>query len=117
MASETATAQELERELEHEHRLVEEAQQGNLDAMRPLLERYASPLYGTVILPRLGDAAPKQGLPGAPPNLADPPPGCSFHPRCPRASEICRREIPVLEADTAGHRVACFHPATVERAA
>ena len=57
MASETATAQELERELEQEHRLVEEAQQGNLDAMRPILERYAAPLYGTVILPRLGDAA------------------------------------------------------------
>jgi RNA polymerase sigma factor (sigma-70 family) len=57
VASETATAQELERDLEHEHRLVEEAQQGNLDAMRPILERYAAPLYGTVILPRLGDAA------------------------------------------------------------
>ncbi|HMG54491.1 MAG TPA: RNA polymerase sigma factor [Kofleriaceae bacterium] len=57
MASEPATAQELERELEHEHRLVEEAQQGNLDAMRPILERYAAPLYGTVILPRLGDSA------------------------------------------------------------
>src|SRR5215510_4302242 len=57
VASEPATAQELERELEQEHRLVEEAQQGNLDAMRPILERYAAPLYGTVILPRLGDAA------------------------------------------------------------
>ena len=57
VASETATAQELERELEQEHRLVEEAQQGQLDAMRPLLERYAAPLYATVILPRLGDAA------------------------------------------------------------
>jgi RNA polymerase sigma factor (sigma-70 family) len=56
VASETATAQELERELEQEHRLVEEAQRGNLDAMRPILERYASPLYSTVILPRLGDA-------------------------------------------------------------
>ena len=44
-------------ELEREHRLVEEAQRGNLDAMRPLLERYAQPLYGTVILPRLGDTA------------------------------------------------------------
>jgi len=43
--------------LDEEERLVAEAQQGNLDAMRPLLERYASPLYGTVILPRLGDAA------------------------------------------------------------
>ena len=57
MASEPATAQDLERELEHEHRLVDEARQGNLDAMRPILERYAAPLYGTVILPRLGDAA------------------------------------------------------------
>jgi RNA polymerase sigma-70 factor (ECF subfamily) len=56
VASETATAQDLERELEQEQRLVEEAQQGNLDAMRPILERYATPLYGTVILPRLGDA-------------------------------------------------------------
>src|SRR6185295_15508384 len=28
-----------------------------LDAMRPILERYAQPLYATVILPRLGDAA------------------------------------------------------------
>jgi len=42
-------------ELVEEQRLVEEAQAGNLDAMRPLLERYAQPLYGTVILPRLGD--------------------------------------------------------------
>ena len=55
MASEPATTVELE--LEQEQRLVEEAQQGNLDAMRPILERYAGPLYGTVILPRLGDAA------------------------------------------------------------
>jgi len=55
VASEPATTVELE--LEQEQRLVEEAQQGNLDAMRPILERYAAPLYGTVILPRLGDAA------------------------------------------------------------
>src|SRR5436190_23786431 len=61
-------------------------------------------------LPRLGDTAPKQGLPGTPPNLADPPPGCRFHPRCPRASDICRREVPRLESLTPGHRVACFHP-------
>ena len=55
MASEPAGDQE--RELVEEQRLIEEAQQGNLDAMRPILERYAQPLYGTVILPRLGDAA------------------------------------------------------------
>jgi RNA polymerase sigma-70 factor (ECF subfamily) len=40
-----------------EQRLVEAAQAGNLYAMRPLFDRYAQPLYGTVILPRLGDAA------------------------------------------------------------
>jgi RNA polymerase sigma factor (sigma-70 family) len=55
VASEPATTVELEPE--QEQRLVEEAQHGNLDAMRPILERYAAPLYGTVILPRLGDAA------------------------------------------------------------
>jgi RNA polymerase sigma factor (sigma-70 family) len=43
--------------LDQEQRLVEEAQAGNLDAMRPILERYAQPLYGTVILPRLGNTA------------------------------------------------------------
>ncbi|MCA9680244.1 MAG: RNA polymerase sigma factor [Kofleriaceae bacterium] len=53
MASEAATTPELE----EEQRLVEEAQRGNLDAMRPILERYSQPLYATVILPRTGDAA------------------------------------------------------------
>jgi RNA polymerase sigma-70 factor (ECF subfamily) len=43
--------------LEEERRLIEEAQTGNLDAMRPIFERYATPLYSSVILPRLGDPA------------------------------------------------------------
>ena len=55
MASEPADDQ-IRVELETEQRLIEEAQQGNLDAMRPILERYAKPLDGAVILPRLGDA-------------------------------------------------------------
>ena len=55
MASEPATT--LARDLAQEHRQVLEAQRGNLEAMRPILERYAAPLYSTVILPRLGDAA------------------------------------------------------------
>jgi len=54
VASEPAGDQQRA-ELEEEQRQVEEAQAGNLDAMRPILERYAQPLYGTVILPRLGD--------------------------------------------------------------
>jgi RNA polymerase sigma-70 factor (ECF subfamily) len=53
VASEPATAQQLE----EEQRMVEQAQAGNLDAMRPIFQKYAAPLYSTVILPRLGDAA------------------------------------------------------------
>ncbi|MGE0549421.1 MAG: RNA polymerase sigma factor [Kofleriaceae bacterium] len=56
MASDPAGDQ-LGAELDQEQRQIEEAQRGNLDAMRPILERYAQPLYSTVILPRLGNAA------------------------------------------------------------
>lgn len=52
MVSEPASALPLD----EEERLIREAQAGHLDAMRPLLERYAPPLYGSVILPRLGNA-------------------------------------------------------------
>jgi len=51
VASEAA----LDAKLESERQLVEEAQRGNSDAMRPIFEQYADPLYSTVILPRLGD--------------------------------------------------------------
>jgi oligopeptide/dipeptide ABC transporter ATP-binding protein len=37
------------------------------------------------------------------------PPGCAFASRCPRASDLCRRETPALGGDAA-HPVACFHP-------
>jgi RNA polymerase sigma-70 factor (ECF subfamily) len=43
--------------LQEERRLVEQAKAGHIDALRPLFERYAHPLYGGIILPRLGDAA------------------------------------------------------------
>ena len=33
-------------------------------------------------------------MPGAPPDLVDPPSGCVFHPRCPHVMDKCRREIP-----------------------
>jgi RNA polymerase sigma factor (sigma-70 family) len=49
-------AAERER-LEEERRLVEKAQAGDRNALRPLFERYADPLYSGVILPRLGDRA------------------------------------------------------------
>lgn len=45
---------------------------------------------------------------GFPPDLLNPPKGCRFHPRCPEAKEICRREEPILmKADGGDRYVAC----------
>ena len=59
-------------------------------------------------LPRIGDDAPRKGLEGSPPNLADSPPGCRFHPRCPLAMEVCSQRVPPMVESEPGHRVACF---------
>lgn len=49
-------------------------------------------------------------LPGEVPSPANPPPGCTFHPRCSRASQECRELEPALELVGSDHYVACFHP-------
>ncbi len=64
-------------------------------------------------LPRIGDKAHRVSAPGAPPSLASLPQGCRFHPRCPQALEVCRKEEPDLTDVTSGHRVACFLPGQV----
>jgi peptide/nickel transport system ATP-binding protein len=46
-------------------------------------------------------------LPGDPPDAANPPSGCVFHPRCPLAVARCRTEVPVLRDAGPGHQVAC----------
>jgi len=46
-------------------------------------------------------------IPGAPPNLINPPKGCRFHPRCPYAKNICSKEQPEYLEKEAGHFVAC----------
>ncbi|WP_376790544.1 ABC transporter ATP-binding protein [Thermoflexus sp.] len=55
-----------------------------------------------------GDLTGKRPIPGAPPDLRHPPPGCRFHPRCPYADEMCRRAEPELE-EVGNRRVACHH--------
>jgi len=46
-------------------------------------------------------------IPGLPPDLLSPPPGCRFHPRCPYAMPICKKEPPSLIEVERGHHVAC----------
>ncbi|MET9373839.1 oligopeptide/dipeptide ABC transporter ATP-binding protein [Streptomyces sp. NPDC002992] len=49
---------------------------------------------------------------GDPPSPAAPPPGCAFHPRCPKAQDVCRSEAPVLRTagPGEGRQVACHFP-------
>ncbi|HEX3907659.1 MAG TPA: ABC transporter ATP-binding protein [Mycobacteriales bacterium] len=49
-------------------------------------------------------------IPGLPPDLADPPDGCRFAPRCHLATEQCRVEEPPLTGDNPSHSFACWHP-------
>jgi peptide/nickel transport system ATP-binding protein len=65
-------------------------------------------------LPRIGDTTQRPALEGRPPNLADPPPGCRFHPRCPLATDICKREVPPLMEVAPNQRSACWHWQEVE---
>jgi len=58
-------------------------------------------------LPMIGDRTDKASLGGAPPNLADPPSGCRFHPRCPLAMARCQTEMPKMLTLPDRHRVAC----------
>jgi peptide/nickel transport system ATP-binding protein len=58
-------------------------------------------------IPRIGDLQLRGGIEGRPPDLAAPPPGCRFHPRCPEAREICARTEPALEEKAPGQFAAC----------
>jgi len=60
-------------------------------------------------IPRL--RGPKEKLayiPGQPPDLRAPPPGCRFHPRCPEAIEVCKKEEPPYYHFGGGHVAACW---------
>ncbi|MGH9304077.1 MAG: dipeptide ABC transporter ATP-binding protein [Acidimicrobiales bacterium] len=64
-------------------------------------------------IPRMEQDATQQlySIPGLPPDLSNPPQGCRFEPRCRYATEICRREEPVLaDPERGDHPFACFHP-------
>jgi peptide/nickel transport system ATP-binding protein len=85
-------------------RLVEEAPTAEL--FRAPRHPYTAHLIAS--LPRIGDRTARKPLEGTPPNLAAPPAGCRFHPRCPLAMDRCRIDAPPLEVIAPQHRVACF---------
>ena len=80
------------------------------------LHPYTQALLSAVPIP---DPALKSNeriiLKGDVPSPIDPPPGCSFHPRCLYAKDICRQSAPELKEIDKGHYVACFFAGTVGR--
>ncbi len=82
-----------------------------------VLELFAGPRHPYTMgllasLPRMDVATDElDPIPGSPPNMADPPPGCSFHPRCPLARDRCRTERPELLDIGDGRQSACHYHA------
>ncbi|NDG47725.1 MAG: ATP-binding cassette domain-containing protein [Rhodospirillales bacterium] len=62
--------------------------------------------------PKLGRAEALKPIAGELPSPLAPPAGCAFHPRCPLATEICRKDRPVLRACEDGGLIACHHAYT-----
>src|SRR5881392_2696560 len=99
-------------------RKAEEAPVGTL--FRRPLHPYTRGLLTSV--PKLGASLSPERLPrlaeipGTVPSLKEEIPGCPFAARCPFATDICIREMPVFEQKEAGHYAACFHSDEVARA-
>ena len=66
-------------------------------------------------IPKLGTREPLYAIPGQPPDLSDPPTGCTFHPRCARAMDRCRTEEPWDHPMGDGATARCWLP--IEEAA
>ncbi len=60
-------------------------------------------------LPRFDRRGEFVGIPGVAPSLIDPPTGCAFHPRCPRATARCAEEVPDERAFPDDRRVRCHY--------
>ena len=71
---------------------------------------YTRGLLDSILRPGRPRGAGVPTIEGVVPSLLDPPPGCRFADRCPRAEERCRRQDPPLEPVADGHLAACHYP-------
>jgi peptide/nickel transport system ATP-binding protein len=86
---------------------------GKIVELGPSEKIYTSPAHPytkglMASIPRIGGAKELSWIPGSPPDLRTPPPGCRFHPRCPFAMEICRKEEPPYFQLDRDHISACW---------
>ncbi|MDJ0792954.1 MAG: ABC transporter ATP-binding protein [Woeseiaceae bacterium] len=88
-------------------RLVEAA--SNEQIFSTPLHPYTKALIDSVPVPDPVVAPKAAPVRGETPSLLNPPPGCVFHPRCPRVDDTCSVERPRLR-DSGGTRVACHYP-------
>ncbi len=77
------------------------------DIFEDPIHPYTKMLIGA--LPRVGDKSQKVGIPGRPPALKNPPPGCRFAARCPQATDKCRQDPPPEFREIRPGRFAACH--------
>jgi oligopeptide transport system ATP-binding protein len=92
---------------------------GKLVEIGPAESLYREPLHPYTVallasIPNPDPAAPRapagQTIHGEPPSPIDPPSGCRFRTRCPRAQDVCAAEEPPLRKLADGHFAACHFP-------
>jgi oligopeptide/dipeptide ABC transporter ATP-binding protein len=95
---------------------------GKMMELSPSEELYTKPIhpYTTALLAAIPIPDPKENrartrtkVTGEVPSPIDPPPGCRFAGRCPRATEVCREIEPQLTEYAGGHLAACHNPQNV----
>jgi oligopeptide/dipeptide ABC transporter ATP-binding protein len=98
---------------------------GKIMELSPSEELYVKPIhpYTAALLSAIPVPDPRENrrrdrivVTGEPPSPVDPPSGCVFHTRCPRARDLCKVEVPRLTEYPNGHVAACHFPLNVSQA-
>jgi oligopeptide transport system ATP-binding protein len=82
------------------------------DAKHP----YTRALLSAVPMPDISQKKERVVLEGDVPSPVNPPPGCTFHPRCAYREPLCSQTEPPLDFDASGHGVACHVFGPIKRA-